>query len=50
MPKAECLQELGSFEIRASASAIETANLEHLRKGVVAASAVNFGEGVAKAA
>ena len=50
MLKAECLQELGSFKIRAGASAIEMANEEDLRKGIVTASAGNFGQGVAKAA
>ena len=50
MLKAECLQELGSFKIRAGANAIETANEEDLRNGVVTASAGNFGQGVAKAA
>ena len=49
MLKAECLQELGSFKIRAGASAIEMANEEDLRKGIVTASAGNFGQGVAKA-
>jgi threonine dehydratase len=48
--KAECLQELGSFKIRAGASAIETASDDDLLKGVVTASAGNFGQGVAKAA
>ena len=48
--KAECLQELGSFKIRAGANAIETASDEDLLKGVVTASAGNFGQGVAKAA
>ena len=50
MLKAECLQELGSFKIRAGASAIEMANEEDLRKGIVTASAGTFGQGVAKAA
>ena len=44
--KAECLQELGSFKIRAGANAIETASDEDLLKGVVTASAGNFGQGV----
>ena len=48
--KAECLQELGSFKIRAGANAIETARDDDLLKGVVTASAGNFGQGVAKAA
>ena len=48
--KAECLQELGSFKIRAGANAIETASDDDLLKGVVTASAGNFGQGVAKAA
>ena len=50
MLKAECLQELGSFKIRAGANAIESANEEDLINGVVTASAGNFGQGVAKAA
>jgi len=50
MLKAECLQELGSFKIRAGANAIESANKKDLINGVVTASAGNFGQGVAKAA
>ena len=50
MLKAECLQELGSFKIRAGANAIASANKSDLRNGVVTASAGNFGQGVAKAA
>jgi len=50
MLKAECLQSLGSFKIRAGANAIETANKDALRNGVVTASAGNFGQGVAQAA
>lgn len=50
MLKAECLQSLGSFKIRAGANAIETANKASLRNGVVTASAGNFGQGVAQAA
>jgi len=50
MLKAECLQELGSFKIRAGANAIESANEKDLINGVVTASAGNFGQGVAKAA
>ena len=50
MLKAECLQELGSFKIRAGANAIASANRSDLRNGVVTASAGNFGQGVAKAA
>jgi threonine dehydratase len=50
MLKAECLQELGSFKIRAGANAIESANEKDLLNGVVTASAGNFGQGVAKAA
>ena len=50
MLKAECLQELGSFKIRAGANAIESANKKDLSNGVVTASAGNFGQGVAKAA
>ena len=49
MLKAECLQSLGSFKIRAGANAIETANKASLRNGVVTASAGNFGQGVAQA-
>ena len=48
--KAECLQELGSFKIRAGANAIASANKKDLINGVVTASAGNFGQGVAKAA
>ena len=48
--KAECLQKLGSFKIRAGANAIESANKKDLLNGVVTASAGNFGQGVAKAA
>ena len=50
MLKAECLQELGSFKIRAGANAIEAADEKDLQNGVVTASAGNFGQGVAKAA
>ena len=50
MLKAECLQSLGSFKIRAGANAIETAAPDSLKKGVITASAGNFGQGVAKAA
>ena len=50
MLKAECLQELGSFKIRAGANAIETADEKDLQNGVITASAGNFGQGVAKAA
>ncbi len=48
--KAECLQELGSFKIRAGANAVSSADKKDLTKGVVTASAGNFGQGVAKAA
>ena len=50
MLKAECLQELGSFKIRAGANAIESATKKDLLNGIVTASAGNFGQGVAKAA
>lgn len=50
MLKAECLQPLGSFKIRAGSNAIAMANEVELKKGVVTASAGNFGQGVAKAA
>ena len=50
MLKAECLQPLGSFKIRAGSNAIAMANEAELKKGVVTASAGNFGQGVAKAA
>ena len=50
MLKAECLQELGSFKIRAGANAVSSADEKDLVKGVVTASAGNFGQGVAKAA
>ena len=48
--KAECLQPLGSFKIRAGANAISMVDKVKLRNGVVTASAGNFGQGVTKAA
>ena len=48
--KAECLQPLGSFKIRAAANAIATAPAEDIADGVITASAGNFGQGVALAA
>ncbi|NOX74099.1 MAG: pyridoxal-phosphate dependent enzyme [Alphaproteobacteria bacterium] len=48
--KAECLQPLGSFKIRAAANAIGNATKAQLANGVVTASAGNFGQGIAQAA
>jgi threonine dehydratase len=48
--KAECLQPLGSFKIRAAANAIATADPETLKDGVITGSAGNFGQGIALAA
>jgi threonine dehydratase len=48
--KAECLQPLGSFKIRAAANAIATARPDELANGVITASAGNFGQGIAQAA
>ncbi len=48
--KAECLQPLGSFKIRAAANAIATAPPDAIADGVITASAGNFGQGVALAA
>jgi threonine dehydratase len=48
--KAECLQPLGSFKIRAAANALATANPDALADGVITASAGNFGQGIALAA
>ena len=48
--KAECMQPLGSFKIRAGANAIAMADEANLKNGIVTASAGNFGQGVTKAA
>ncbi len=48
--KAECLQPLGSFKIRAAANALAVAPKAELAKGVITASAGNFGQGIALAA
>jgi threonine dehydratase len=48
--KAECLQPLGSFKIRAAANALSQANSNDLENGVITASAGNFGQGIALAA
>jgi threonine dehydratase len=48
--KAECLQPLGSFKIRAAANAIASASKVQLAGGVITASAGNFGQGIAHAA
>src|SRR5512142_2537287 len=48
--KAECLQPLGSFKIRAAASALQQLDLTRLERGVATASAGNFAQGVAQAA
>ncbi len=48
--KAECLQPLGSFKIRAAANALSQAPAAELASGVITASAGNFGQGIALAA
>ena len=48
--KLENLQPLGSFKIRAAVNAVKTADPDTLRKGVLAPSAGNFGQGLAWAA
>lgn len=48
--KAECLQPLGSFKIRAAANALAQAPDGALANGVITASAGNFGQGIALAA
>ncbi len=45
--KLENLQPLGSFKIRAAVNAMKTADPAALRKGVLAPSAGNFGQGLA---
>ena len=47
--KAECLQPLGSFKIRAAANAIESTDKKLLHDGIITASAGNFGQGIAQA-
>jgi threonine dehydratase len=48
--KAECLQPLGSFKIRAASSALQAVDPHDLRSGVATASAGNFAQGLALAA
>jgi threonine dehydratase len=48
--KAECLQPLGSFKIRAAASALQQLDSTLLGRGVATASAGNFAQGLAQAA
>jgi threonine dehydratase len=48
--KLENLQPLGSFKIRAAVNAMKTRGPDTLRGGVLAASAGNFGQGLAMAA
>lgn len=48
--KAECLQPLGSFKIRAASSALHSLDPRELRNGVATASAGNFAQGLALAA
>jgi threonine dehydratase len=48
--KLENLQPLGSFKIRAAVNALKTMHREQLRRGVLTASAGNFGQGLALAA
>jgi threonine dehydratase len=48
--KLENLQPLGSFKIRPAINVLKTMDLERLRRGVLTASAGNFGQGLAFAA
>lgn len=48
--KAECLQPLGSFKIRAASSVLQALDSHKLRCGVATASAGNFAQGLAFAA
>jgi threonine dehydratase len=48
--KLECLQPLGSFKIRAATHVLKTLDPAHLLRGVLTASAGNFGQGLAFAA
>ena len=48
--KLENLQPLGSFKIRPAVNALESMDRERLRRGVLTASAGNFGQGLAFAA
>lgn len=48
--KAECLQPLGSFKIRAAANALSTLDARQLERGVATASAGNFAQGLGLAA
>ena len=48
--KAECLQPLGSFKIRAAANVLAGVDAGRLRRGVSTASAGNFAQGLALAA
>src|SRR5580693_8872319 len=47
--KAECLQPLGSFKIRAASSALQALDSSDLKGGVATASAGNFAQGLALA-
>lgn len=44
--KLECLQPIGSFKIRGAANAVRAADPEHLRNGLLTASAGNMAQGV----
>src|SRR5690606_2935961 len=48
--KAECLQKTGSFKIRGALNKLSTLNDTQRRKGVIAFSSGNHGQGVAAAA
>jgi threonine dehydratase len=48
--KAECLQPLGSFKIRAAANALSMLDASQLERGVATASAGNFAQGLGLAA
>ncbi len=48
--KLENLQPLGSFKIRPAVNVLKTMDRERLRRGVLTASAGNFGQGLAFAA
>jgi len=48
--KAECLQPLGSFKVRAASSALRVIDPKGLSRGVATASAGNFAQGLALAA
>lgn len=48
--KAECLQPLGSFKIRAASAVVASLTAEQLERGLATASAGNFAQGLALAA